>query len=132
MWLFTDASSLLIKLKRFKGNSLVKISANCLSMLTNSSMISPFLASPLRKCYLISMSLVLECWIRFFERLMTLVSLQKYMNFIKFEFKNPLVFVSSKGVEPNNSQPHYIEPPSGERQNFAFLLLCNSRHFSRK
>ena len=51
----------------------VKISASWSFVLTNSSLMSPFCAWSLRKWCLISICLVLECYMRFFDILMALV-----------------------------------------------------------
>ena len=53
--------------------SFVKISTNWSLVFTNSSVMSSFCVWSLRKWCLISICLVLECYTRFFYRLMTLI-----------------------------------------------------------
>ena len=52
---------------------LVKISTNCISVATCSITTDLFSISSLIKCCLMSMCLVLECYIRFLEMFMALV-----------------------------------------------------------
>ena len=63
-WILTNWSSL-------KG--FVKISASWISVETSSNIMSSFWIRSLKKWYLISICLVLECWMGFFDRFITLV-----------------------------------------------------------
>ena len=66
-------NSLLMKFIRSSFRGFVKISANWFVVSINSNTTSPFCTWSLRKWCLMSMCLLLECWIGFLERFIALV-----------------------------------------------------------